>query len=143
MPKVSQTYLRTVFSIVRSGHRITDQITQVLKEDGVSEPQYNVLRNLAHKPETPQTVQDIQCAMVQRTSNVTRIIDKLLAKGLVTRTICPSNRRKMDIQITDKGIDFLKQLDKKVYAFHETMAEKLSEEELMTLHRLIRKLVQV
>jgi len=133
-------YYKTIHQIICAGHWITDRVAIELKEYDISEPQFNVLRILKGRNGKPITVQEIQDQMVQRTSNVTRIIDKLLTKGLVERLECPSNRRKMDITITGNGKLFLRQLDKKVIAFHEPMKARLSEEELEILKKLIIKL---
>jgi len=133
-------YIKAIYEIIRTGHWMTDQVSIELKEFDISEPQFNVLRILKRRKGVPITVQEIQDKMVQRTSNVTRIIDKLLSKKLVERKECPSNRRKMDITITVEGIDFLKKLDQKVAAFHKPMVNNLSDEELTLLTTLIRKL---
>lgn len=137
---MNQDYWSAIDQIVRAGHWITDQVSIELKEFDISEPQYNVLRILKVRNGEPITVQKIQDKMVQRTSNVTRIVDKLLEKGLVNRKECPSNRRKMDITITQKGEDLLGELTQKVVAFHQPMAKNLSTEEAQTLRNLINKL---
>jgi len=133
-------YLEAIENIIRTGHWITDQVNQELKDMGISEPQYNVLKILKVKKGQPVTVQEIQEMMVQRTSNVTRIMDKLIEKGLACRDICPANRRKMDNSLTSAGSKLLNQLDKKVYRFHQPMAENLTDEEAKTLTKLIKKL---
>ena len=134
----SKQYYQTIHQIILCGHWITDQVSIELKEFGITEPQYNVLRILRGKKGKPASVQHIQENMVQRSSNVTRIIDKLLAKELVTRKECPENRRKMDIHITDEGKKLLAVLDKKIDQFHAPMMENLDEEELKTLNQLIK-----
>ena len=126
--------------IIRTGHWITDSVSQELKEYGITEPQFNVLRILQGRKGVPATVQQIQMEMVQKNSNVTRIIDKLLKRGLVNRKECPKNRRKMDITITNKGTELLTVLGKKVFQFHGPMAQNLNEEEAETLTNLILKL---
>jgi DNA-binding MarR family transcriptional regulator len=133
-------YYHTVYSIITTGHWITNQISIELKEFGITEPQFNVLRILRGAKGEPVSVQSILERMVQKSSNVTRIIDKLLLKKLAERKECPSNRRKMDITITKVGLDLLKNLDKKVAAFHEPMKNNLDQDELETLEYLIRKL---
>ncbi len=134
------SYYEAIIEIIRTGHWITDQVAVELKEFDISEPQFNVLRILKGRKGEPISVQEIQCEMVQRSSNVTRIIDKLLSKGLVERRECSSNRRKMDITITDKGADLLKKLNKKVNDFHKPMINNLTEQEAAQLKNLIRKL---
>ena len=133
-------YYKSIYQIIRTGHWMTDQVSLELREFDISEPQFNVLRVLNGRNGNPITVQEIQERMVQRTSNVTRIIDKLISKELVVRKECPSNRRKMDIIITEKGIEFLKLLDLKINAFHKPMTNNLSSEELTLLTSLIKKL---
>ena len=137
---MNKEYLKTISSIIKTGHWITDMVGIILKEYSITEPQYNVLRILKTQKSNPLTVQEIQSQMVQRTSNVTRIIDKLLLKKLVRRQECQTNRRKMDITITGEGIKFLDILDEKVYSFHEPMSVNLSEKELINLRNLIKKL---
>ncbi|MCG8326064.1 MAG: MarR family transcriptional regulator [Chitinophagales bacterium] len=137
---MNKEYYQTVYEIITTGHWITDEITKALKEHGVTEPQYNVLRILRGAKGEPVTVGDILDKMVQRSSNITRIVDKLVTKNYVNRKECPTNRRKMDITITEEGIDILKQLDKKVHAFHQPFINKLDKEELNTLKSLIQKL---
>ncbi len=133
-------YYQAILSIIKAGHRITDQVSRELKEFDITEPQYNVLRILRGAKGKPITVQEIQCKMVQRSSNVTRIIDKLLEKDCVTREECSSNRRKMDISLTSEGLNLLKKLDKKLQAFHAPMKDRLTEQELKVLNDLITKL---
>ena len=137
---MSKEYFHTIHQIITVGHWITDQVSKELKEFGITEPQYNVLRTLKEANGKPATVQDILEKMVQRSSNVTRIVDKLIAKGLVDRKECPSNRRKVDITLTPSGFKFLKKLDKKVEALHQPLMKNLSGEELSTLKKLIQKL---
>lgn len=137
---MKETYLKGVTQIIRMGHWITDQISLELKEFDITEPQYNVLRTLSDANGKPVTVQDLLDSMMQRSSNITRIVDKLIAKGLVIRQECPTNRRKMDITITSEGKRLLKKLDKKVYSFHQPMEDNLNNKELETLNKLIKKL---
>jgi DNA-binding MarR family transcriptional regulator len=117
-------------------------VSQELKEYGITEPQFNVLRILQQYKGNPITVHEIQQKMVQRNSNVTRIIDKLIRKGLVDRRECQGNRRKMDVTITYKGSRMLVTLGKKVYQFHGPMAKNLTEVEALTLTNLILKLTE-
>ena len=130
---------QAIYQIIKTGHWITDCVNRELKELGTTEPQFNVLRILRGRKGEPATVQSIQDDMVQRTSNVTRIIDKLIDKGLVNRVLCPSNRRKVDITITAKGLDELKRYDKRVQALHAPMVGNLTAEEANTLTTLIKK----
>jgi len=135
-----KTYFRAIHQIITTGHWITDQVSLELKEFDITEPQYNVLKSLKEANGSPLTVQQILDKMVQRSSNITRIVDKLIAKGLVQRKECSTNRRKMDITIKDEGLNLLKKLDAKVVAFHKPLTKNLTEEEEILLKDLIIKL---
>ena len=137
---MNKIYFQAIYEIITTGHWITDEVTKTLKEYGVTEPQYNVLKILKGAKGKPVTVGGILENMVQRSSNITRIVDKLVAKNFAKRTECPTNRRKMDIVITPTGLSILEKLDKKVQAFHKPYFEKLNSEELETLKNLIQKL---
>jgi len=135
-------YFRTIHRIITTGHRITDQANRSLKEHGITEPQYNVLRTLFEAKGRPLTVQEIQSKMVQRSSNVTRIIDKLLSKEFVSRQECPTNRRKMDICLTALGKKELKRFDKVINQLHQPMQNNLTDAEQRQLFHLLNKLTQ-
>lgn len=132
-------YFQTIHLLIMKGHWITEQVSKELKEFGSSEPQYNVLRILKQAQGEPITVQTIQSNKVQKSSNVTRIIDKLQVKGLVKRVECQTNRRKMDLTITPLGNEFLTKLDKKVRKMHKPLMEKLSESKLTQMYKLLNK----
>ena len=133
-------YFEAMFEIIKTGHWITDSVSRELKEFDIYEPQFNVLRILRGAKGKPISANSILEKMIQRSSNITRIVDKLTAKGLVERTLCTDDRRKMDIVITKKGLDLLIKLDKKVEALHKPMMNNLSAEEAETLKSLIIKL---
>jgi DNA-binding MarR family transcriptional regulator len=81
----------------------------------------------------------IQERMIAKTSNTTRLVDKLLLKELVIREICPENRRKMEITITPKGIELLNHLDPLVEGHEKKFGNNLSENELAQLNTLLEK----
>ena len=137
---MSKDYFNTIHLLITKGHWITDQVSKDLKEYGISEPQYNVMRTLVEAKGTPLSVQEVQAKMVQPGSNVTRIVDKLQNKGLVERCECPSNRRRMDLTLTEEGKTFLKKLDRKVAIIHKPIMKKLNESELESLRYLLGKI---
>ncbi len=77
--------------------------------------------------------------MLARTSNTTRLVDKLLLKEFVTREVCPENRRKIEVTITQKGLDVLKELDPKVIAHEQFFSKNLNEDEIILLNQLLEK----
>ena len=138
--KNKESFFKAILQVLITGHRLTEQVNQALKPYKISEPQYNVLRILRGQKGNPIAVQNIQSRMIQRSSNVTRIVDKLLEKGLVNRTICPENRRKMNVTITQKGQELLLHLDGVLSEMHEPLMNKLTQEESETLANILNKL---
>jgi len=137
---MEKEYFEAVYQIIKTGHRLTDEVSRALKEYDIYEPQFNVLRILRGAKGEPISVNTILERMIQRSSNVTRIVDKLEVKGLVERKLCSEDRRKMDIIITENGLGLLKKLDKKVKALHQPIFNRLTLEEAKTLKLLIIKL---
>ena len=77
--------------------------------------------------------------MLAKTSNTTRLVDKLLLKEYVTREVCPENRRKIEVLITKKGLNVLTELDPKVIEHEKKFSQNLSSEELEQLNILLEK----
>lgn len=131
---------KTVINISYSSIWMKDEIVSILKPYDISVEQFNVLRILRGKKGDPTNLQDIQERMINKMSNTTRLVDKLILKGLVERFICEKNRRKVDIFITDKGLKLLSEIDPVVEETETQMTSKLSTEELETLNTLLTKL---
>jgi len=104
-------------------------------------PQFNVLRILRGQHPKPATVAMLIERMLDKTSNASRIVDKLEEKQLVTRTICPANRRAVDICITEMGLRLLRQMDNDGVAnMTQNGLGQLTEVELGQLNLLLDKL---
>ena len=73
------------------------------KPYGITPEQFNILRILRGQQGHPLALRDISGRMIDRNSNTSRLVDKLIAKGLVRREPCPSDRRRVDIALTDEG----------------------------------------
>lgn len=130
---------RTVLNIMFSQNVIADAFNDILKSFDLSVEQFNVLRILRGQKGKPANMCIIQERMIAKTSNTTRLVDKLLLKGLVNREVCEENRRKMEITITKKGMELLAELDPKIEAHEELFAQNLTSEELNLLNLLLEK----
>jgi len=118
---------------------INSQMKSALKTYKVSPQQYYVLRIL--RGVFPEKVSSghIKERMVDKESNITRLVDKLIEKKYVLRNTCPENRRKIDIAITEAGLDNLKVMDEMVNKIDDIF-NKLDNNELVELNRLLEKL---
>jgi DNA-binding MarR family transcriptional regulator len=130
---------RTVLNIMFTQNVVSDAFHEILKAFDLSVEQFNVLRILRGQKGKPTNMCMIQERMIAKTSNTTRLVDKLLLKGLVNRIVCEQNRRKMEITITEKGQKLLSELDPKIEAHEVLFAQNLSEYELEILNILLEK----
>jgi len=130
---------KALLNVMYTQNIIAEKFNEVLKPFELSAEQFNVLRILRGQKGNPVNMFIIQERMIAKTSNTTRLVDKLLAKALVLREICPQNRRKMEITITPKGMELLKQLDPLVEAHEQKFSNNLTEKELIQLNNLLEK----
>ncbi|NRA91679.1 MAG: MarR family transcriptional regulator [Psychroserpens sp.] len=119
-----------------------EQLLLVLKPYDLSIEQFNVLRILRGQKGHPINLQDVQARMVNKMSNTTRLIDKLIKKEFVKRNQCETNRRKIEIYITKQGLDILNELDLIVDTTEKDITSNLSQTELEQLNTLLKKLKQ-
>jgi DNA-binding MarR family transcriptional regulator len=130
---------RTIIHMELVHNKISEMMTATLKPFEVSIQQFNVLRILRGQQGKPANLSTINERMVTKMSNTTRLVDKLIAKGFVNRCVCPSNRRKVEILITDSGLDALTQMDEALEKAHDTILVNFTKKELEQLNQLLDK----
>lgn len=130
---------KVILNIMYTQNVISDKFNEILKPYDLSGEQYNVLRILRGQKGNPANMCVIQERMIAKNSNTTRLIDKLLLKDFVTREVCPDNRRKIEVAITQKGLTVLTELDPKVKEHEQLFAANLTQEELEQLNTLLEK----
>ena len=109
------------------------------KPYGLALPQFNILRILRGQHPLPATVALLIDRMLDKTSNASRIVDRLEEKQLVTRTVCPANRRAVDIRITKAGLDLLDRIEEASIANPGPISQ-LNEAEVHELNALLDKI---
>ena len=112
------------------------------KKFALTSPQFNILRILRGQHPQPATVALLIERMLDKTSNASRIVDRLQEKQFVTRTVCPANRRAVDIRITPAGLALLDQIDDSG-ALQTAAHASLSEAEARQLNDLLDKMRDV
>lgn len=130
---------KVMLNILYTQNAIGETFNEIIKPFDISQEQFNVLRILRGQKGKPANMCVIGERMIAKTSNTTRLVDKLLLKGLVTREVCPGNRRKMDILITQKGMSLLQEIDPLLEAHDASYSQNLSTAELEQLNTLLEK----
>ena len=130
---------KIILNVLYTQNVITENFNEILKPHEISGEQYNVLRILRGQKGNPANMCLIQERMLAKTSNTTRLVDKLLLKDFVTRKVCLDNRRKIEVLITQKGLDVLGALDSKVIAHEEFFSQNLNADEIVQLNQLLEK----
>ncbi len=130
---------KIILNVMFTQNILIDKFNELLKPYDLSNEQYNVLRILRGQKGKPANMSVIQERMIAKNSNTTRLIDKLLLKELVTREVCPANRRKIEVLITEKGLLLLAKLDSKVIDHEKKFSDNLSKDEQIQLIELLEK----
>ena len=126
-----------VVNLIYTYNWVVDQIKQRIKPYGITMQQYNVLRILRGASE-PITTSVIRERMLDKMSDTSRMVDRLHTKGLVVRRTCPSDKRLVDVTLTDAGKDLLSQLDQFDNQM-DAILSKLNPQEIRLLSDLLDK----
>jgi len=130
---------RTIIHFMLVNNKVNEAISNALKPFEVSEQQFNVLRILRGQNGKPANLSTLNERMVTKMSNTTRLVDKLILKGFVDRITCPSNRRKVEINITTKGKKVLKKMDAVMHKTEKSILKNITKRELEQLNILFNK----
>lgn len=117
---------------------LSGEQAEMLKPYGISIQQYNILRILKGMRPKPATVKLLIERMIDKNSNASRLVDKLLKKGLLERNACPRDRRRVDVMITELGLDMVNEVSKTMKKNNFFM--NLTDEEAVTLSDLLDKM---
>ena len=140
-PTFRDDFQKAFINLVYTAGWLATRQAALLKLYGLSLPQFNVLRILRGRHPEPATVALLIERMLDKTSNASRIVDRLEEKQLVTRTVCPANRRAVDIRITEAGLRLLRQIDDGEFAKPDhTGLDNLNTSELRQLNTLLDKI---
>jgi len=126
-------------NLLYTAYWMKTHISAVFKEHGITEEQFNVMRILKGKHPQAMCVRDIASRMLEKNSNVPRIIDRLVAKKLVKRATSREDKRETLVSLTEKGIQHLEPVSKAVEIKSNEIIG-LTEDESKQLHELLEKL---
>lgn len=133
-------YHKVMVNLIYTNNWMTSLHSEKLKPYGLTIQQFNVLRILRGQYPNAITVNAIIERMLDKMSNASRLVDKLLAKELVSRMVCPNDRRAVDVLITEKGLALLEKIDERIGEWEVDLIEGLTEEEAEQLSLLLDKM---
>jgi DNA-binding MarR family transcriptional regulator len=126
-------------NLLRTTTVLYGEFDRVLKQHGLSEPQYNLLRILRGIGGCGATCTEIGSRLISRVPDVTRLVDRLEAAGLVERCRITQDRRVVQVKITEKGLTILAAMDEPVLALNKKLLRHMTRDELNELSRLLVK----
>ena len=140
---IQQTNFRNEFqkmgiNIIYTANWLNEKMGQILSTEDITQQQYNILRILRGS-ECPLSTLKIRERMLDKMSDTSRIVDRLIVKGLVEKTACLKDKRLVDITATKKGLQLLEKLD----ALNEqidSILKGVSEKEATTMNQILDKL---
>ena len=140
---IQQTNFRNEFqkmgiNIIYTANWLNEKIGQILSTEDITQQQYNILRILRGS-DTPLSTLKIRERMLDKMSDTSRIVDRLIVKGLVEKSACLKDKRLVDITLTKKGFILLEKLDDLNHQI-DSLLKGVSEKEAHTLNQILDKL---
>jgi DNA-binding MarR family transcriptional regulator len=137
--KFEDNYHKAVINISYTSGWLNNVLRDKFEKHNLTQQQFNILRILRGQYPKPATVNLLKERMIDKMSDASRIVDRLVQKGLVSRCTNTRDRRAVDIRISDAGIDILDKMDKD-FRTKDILKNNLSEEEAAKLSDLLDKL---
>ena len=137
--KFRNEYQKAAINILYTYGWLMERTKELFASEDITPQQFNILRILRGSYPQPLSTLQIRERMLDKMSDTSRIVDRLIAKGLVKKGTCKSDRRLVDITITDKGKKLLEKLDVRQDEL-DGIIGNLSEKEAIVLSGLLDKI---
>ena len=137
--KFSSARQKAMINILYSYGWVLERIKESLAKEDITHQQFNILRILRGSHPKPLSTLQIRERMLDKMSDTSRIVDRLVTKGLVKKTTCSKDKRLVDVTITEKGQKLLRKIDAESDQIADVMAN-LTEKEAEILSGLLDKL---
>jgi DNA-binding MarR family transcriptional regulator len=136
--KFRNQYQKGIINFIFTFNWLNERMKNIFDREQITAQQFNILRILRGAGKPISTLQ-IRQRMLDKMSDTSRIVDRLLIKALVKKSVCPVDKRLVDVSITDKGKKLLEKLDK-YDAEMDAILGSLSEPEVRSLNKLLDKI---
>lgn len=137
--KFRNEYQKATVNLIYTNNWLMTKQKRFLGEYGITPQQFNVLRILKGQNPGSISTSAIRERMLDRSSDASRIVDRIHKQGLVEKKVCPTDKRLVDVKISAKGLKLLEEIDKETERM-DAVCSKLSVEEAEELNRLLDKL---
>ncbi len=141
--EIPKSYLRnsshkTLVNILYTSNWILERLKEFLADEDITHQQYNILRIL-NNSETPLSTLKIREQMLDKMSDTSRIVERLLKKELVNKQVCTTDKRLVDVTISEKGLTLLQRLEKKTDEL-DSITSHLNTEDIDIVNQLLDKI---
>ena len=137
-PKFRNEHQKAAINLIYTFNWMNEKIDQIFEQFDITQQQFNILRILRGAGEPLSTLQ-IRQRMLDKMSDTSRIVDRLIKKGMVKKNTCRADRRLVDIIITTKGKKLLEKLDNRSDEM-DAIFQSLNEEDAKSLNQLLDKI---
>lgn len=136
--KFRNEHQKLLVNILFTCNKLNEQVKGFLDDYEVTSQQFNILRILRGAGAAMSTLQ-IRSRMLDRMSDTSRIVDRMVIKQLVKKSVCPADKRLVDVMITPKGLKLLSKIDESVDKI-DLITAVLSDAEAAEMNRMLDKL---
>lgn len=133
------SHQKAALNIFYTSNWLYEKLRELFMQEDLTNQQYNVLRILRGSHPQPLSTLQIRERMLDKMSDTSRIVDRLVKKALVSKNTCEKDKRLVDICITDNGLELLKKLDS-IEIKIDNYLDNLSPDEAETLSTLLDKI---
>lgn len=138
--KFKNEFLKADINIMYTASWLSLLKRQLLNDFDISWQQFNILRILKGQFPNTSPLKELSERMIDKTSNTSRLVDKLVDKGLVERNLCPRDRRRVDIVISKSGLDMIDEVSPVIEEGISEVLARITEEEARTLNTILDKI---
>ena len=135
--KFINAHQKAVINLVYTVNWMQDQHQKLFKSFNITAQQFNILRILKGQHPNSTSATEIKARMLDKNSDVSRLLDRLVVKNVIVKKACPTDKRAFDVNLTEAGLELLRTLDKKQSELDNIL--NLSEEEAYQLSDLLDK----
>ena len=137
--KFANEYQKAMINLLYTYGWTIERIKNIVTCEGITHQQFNILRILRGSYPEPLSTLQIRERMLDKMSDTSRIVDRLITKALAKKVVCKKDRRLVDVTITEKGKKVLDRLDGRQEDLQAIM-ENLTRKEASTLNKLLDKM---